>query len=114
MATGQQPPYICDTVAQIASGMMVNAYADVTAQLAAGQAIATDPVPTATLVDAMSNADVSSTSLGTVSISGTKLAAVVHALTTGTRYRLTFSYQPTPPDFAGQTNVAILNITCDY
>lgn len=113
MATGVQPPYICDTVAQIASGMAVNAYADVTAQLASSQSIATDPVPTAVLVDAMNGTDASA-SLGAVSISGTKLVAVVHALTTGTRYRLTFSYQPTPPDFAGQTNVAILNIACDY
>lgn len=115
MATGLIPPYVSSVVAQVSSQMEVNVFADVALQLDPGQGVAASPAPTATLVDEAGSVDVSATSLvPPVTVSGTKLVVIVKALTAGHKYRLTFTYLPTPPDFAGQQLSAIQRIDCQY
>jgi len=109
------PPYLSDTVAQVSSQMEVNVYTDVAIQLDTGQSITASPAPTAILVDSDGQVDVSATSLvPPVTVSGTKLVAIVKALTAGHEYRLTFTYLPTPPDFAGQQLSAVQPVSCRY
>jgi hypothetical protein len=115
MPTGITPPYQSNVVAQVSSQMQVNVYTDVALQMDSGQSITASPAPTATLVDEAGQVDVSAASLVLpVTVSGTKLVVIVKALTAGHEYRLTFTYLPTPPDFAGQQLGAIQPISCKY
>lgn len=109
------PPYVSSIVAQVSSQMEVNVFTDVALQLDPGQSINASPVPTAKLVQSQGSIDVSATSLvGAVVISGTKLIAIVQALTAGHDYLLTFIYNPTPPHFTGQQLSAVQPIKCQY
>jgi hypothetical protein len=102
-----------NVTAQLSSQMEVNVYTDVALQLDPGQSITASPPPTAKLVSS-AGVDVSATSLvSPVTVSGTKLVVIVKALTPGD-YLLTFTYLPTPPDFAGQQLSAIQMISCRY
>jgi len=115
MANGVPPPYQSSIVAQVSSKMEVNVFTDVALQLDTGQSITASPAPTATLVDAAGDVDVSATSLVTpVTVSGTKLVVIVKALVAGHYYRLTFTYLPTPPDFTGQQLSAVQPVNCQF
>ena len=113
MPTGVTPPYVSDTVAQVSSQMEVNVSTNVALQLDPGQSITASPAPTAKLVSS-AGVDVSATSLvPPVTVSGTKLIVIVKSLTPGD-YLVTFTYLPTPPDFAGQQLSAVQPVSCRY
>lgn len=107
------PPYVGDVPARVGSKMEVNVYIDVAAALGTGQSVAA--IQSATLTDSTSGTDVTATScVGSPTVSGTKLVQVVHALTPGHNYLLTFLWTMAPPDFTGEQLEAIEPVICDY
>lgn len=107
------PPYVGDVPARVGSKMEVNVYIDVAAALGSGLSVAA--IQSATLLDRTTDVDVTATScVGAPTVSGTKLVQVIHALTPGHNYLLTFLWTLTPADFTGEQLEAIQPVICDY